>query len=53
MQKDVYTLMLDIEQIKGIRRLIQDGMSLDEVKDEIDNLLDEYLDILLGAKVKI
>ena len=53
MKKDVYTLMLDIEQIKGIRGLINDGMSLDNVKDEIDNLLDEYLNILLGAKVEI
>lgn len=53
MQKDVYTLMIDVENIKAIRRLIHDDASLDNVKGEIDTLLDEYLDILLNAKVKI
>lgn len=53
MQKNVREIMSDVECAKAIQRIIEDGGSLDNMKYEISTILDDYLDILLDAKVKI
>ena len=53
MQKDVREIMADIECVKSLQRIIATGGSLDSMSREIEAILDEYLDILLNAKVRI
>lgn len=53
MQKDVKDIMKSVDQAEAIRRRIYEDGTLDDLKFEIDMILDEYLDILLNAKVKI
>ena len=53
MQKDVKELIKSIDQAEAIRRRIYEDGTLDDLKFEIDMILDEYLDILLNAKVRI
>lgn len=53
MQKDVREIMNDIARIDKLQTVIAEEESLDIYKNDVATILDEYLDILLNAKVKI
>ena len=53
MQKDVSEIMRDIARINKLQEVIADENSLDPYKGDVETILDEYLEIILNAKVKI